>query len=172
MKKLYSALLVVALSAAMVLPIFAAPSPKADTVAPATAVKVNVAGTDVKVLAADVKKAVAEVASNAQVLKDLGVSTDAKLVSSFDLKYSGTIPEGGVQIPIKVTNAKAGDYAVILHRIESDPNHPWEKVGEGVLGADLTVTGTFKSFSPVAVMVVDASKVSAAGVKAPKTGEF
>ena len=48
----------------------------------------------------------------------------------------------------------------------------WEKVGEGFLGADMTVTGTFTSFSPVLVMVVDAAQASAAGVKAPKTGDF
>lgn len=169
MKKLYSALMVVALSAAMVLPIFAAPSPKADTVAPASVAKVEVADAKVEVLATDVKKEVSNVVSNPEHLKNLGVSTEAKLVSSFDLKYSGNIPEGGVKIPVKVTNAKAGDYAVLLHR---RADGQWEKVGECVLGEDLTVTGTFTSFSPVAVMIVDASKVSAAGVKAPKTGEF
>ena len=170
MRKLYSALLVVALSATMVLTAFAAPSPKADTVAPASAVAIAVADADVEVLAADVKAEVASVVSNPTHLTNLGVSTAAKLVSSFDLKYEGTIPAGGVQIPVKVSNAKAGDYAYLLHR-RSD-NGSWEVVGQGYLGADLTVTGTFTSFSPVAVLVVDAADVSAAGVKAPKTGEF
>lgn len=50
--------------------------------------------------------------------------------------------------------------------------YTWEVVGSGVLGDDLTVTGTFTSFSPVAFMVVDAADVAATGVKAPKTGEF
>ena len=170
MKKLYSVLLVVALSAAMVLPVLAAPSPKADTVAPASAVEVAVAGADVEVLAADVKAEVASVVSNPTHLTNLGVSTASKLVSSFDLDFDGEIPAGGVQIPVKVKNAKAGDYAYLPHR-RSD-NGSWEVVGQGYLGADLTVTGTFTNFSPVAVLVVDAADVAAAGVKAPKTGEF
>ena len=170
MKKLYSVLLVVALSAAMVLPVLAAPSPKADTVAPASAVEVAVAGADVVVLAADVKAEVASVVSNPTHLTNLGVSLSAKLVSSFDLKFDGEIPAGGVQIPIKVSSAKVGDFAYILHRSSVDGH--WEVVGQGYLGADLTVTGTFTNFSPVAVLVVDAADVSAAGVKAPKTGGF
>ena len=170
MKKLYSALLVVALSAAMILPVLAAPSPKAETVAPASAVEVAVADADVEVLAAEVKNEVASVVSNPTHLTNLGVSTGAKLVSSFDLKFDGEIPAGGVQIPVKVKNAKAGDYVYLLHR-RSD-NGAWEVVGQGYLGADLTVTGTFTNFSPVAVLVVDAADVSAEGVKAPKTGEF
>ena len=170
MKKLYSVLLVVALSVAMVLPVLAAPSPKADTVAPASAVEVAVAGADVVVLAADVKAEVASVVSNPTHLTNLGVSLSAKLVSSFDLKFDGEIPAGGVQIPIKVSSAKVGDFAYILHRSSVDGH--WEVVGQGYLGADLTVTGTFTNFSPVAVLVVDAADVSAAGVKAPKTGEF
>ena len=171
MRKLYSALLVVALSATMVLTAFAAPSPKAETVAPATAVAIAVADADVAVLAADVKTEVASVVSNPTHLTNLGVSTSAKLVSSFDLKYDGEIPAGGVQIPVKVSNAKVGDYAYILHRMNNEAG-TWEVVGQGYLGADLTVTGTFTSFSPVAVLVVDAADVAAAGVKAPKTGEF
>ena len=93
------------------------------------------------------------------------------MAAAFDLEI--VIPAGqtSVSVPIKVANAKAGDYAVILHRMDNEAK-TWEKVGEGYLGADLTVTGTFTSFSPVVVMVVDASEVSAAGVKAPKTGEF
>lgn len=173
MKKLYSALLVVALSASMVLPVLAAPSPKAETVAPASAVEIAVADADVAILAADVKAGVASVVSNPTHLTNLGVSTAAKLVSSFDLEYKGgAIPAGGVQIPIKVSNAKVGDYAYVLHRIDGVEGKPWEVVGQGYLGADLTVTGTFTSFSPVAVLVVDAADVAAAGVKAPKTGEF
>ena len=64
MRKLYSALLVVALSVAMVLPVLAAPSPKADTVAPASAVEVSVADANVKVLAADVKAELTNVVTN------------------------------------------------------------------------------------------------------------
>ena len=95
----------------------------------------------------------------------------SKLVAAVDVSYSGEIPAGGVQVPFKVPGAKKGDMVYVLHR---QPNAPytWEVVGSGVLGDDLTVTGTFTSFSPVAFMVVDAADVAATAVKAPKTGEF
>lgn len=169
MKKLYSALLVVALMAAMVLPVLAAPSPQADAKAAKANATVAVEGAKVEVLTKEVLAAVNDVVTNPTHLTNLGVSTAAKLSAAFDLKITIPAGETSVSVPIKVNNAKAGDYAVILHR---KADGQWEKVGEGFLGADLTVTGTFTSFSPVAVMVVDASQVSAAGVKAPKTGEF
>ena len=185
MKKLYSALLVIALAASMVLPIMAAPSPKADVVAPAKNVTVAVAGAEAKTLPADRQEAVNAVVGNKELLAAWGIKGNVKVATTFDLTYSGTIPAGGLQIPIKVANAQAGDYVYVLHRIESDPNHPWEIVGQGYLGADLTVVGTFTCFSPVAVMIADAPQQfqpasdapqqsqSAAGVvKAPKTGEF
>lgn len=169
MRKLSSALLVLALTVAMVLPVLAAPSPQADAKAAKANATVAVAGADVKVLTAEVLDAVEDVVTNTTHLTNLGVSTAAKLAAAFDLKIEIPAGQTSVSVPIKVNNAKAGDYAVVLHR---RADGQWEKVGEGYLGADLTVTGTFTSFSPVAVMVVDASQVSAAGVKAPKTGEF
>ena len=191
MKKLSSALLVAALSVAMVLPVFAAPSPQATAKpsvavtttttkaaptaaeAKATEAKANatvaVAGADVKVLPVAVMDAVEDVVENTTHLKNLGVSSAAKLAAAFDLKIEIPAGQTSVSVPIKVNNAKVGDYAVILHR---RADGQWEKVGEGFLGADMTVTGTFTSFSPVAIMVVDAAQASAAGVKAPKTGEF
>ena len=168
MKKLYSALLVVALSVALVLPVFAAPSPQADAKAAKANATVAVAGADVKVLTAEVLDAVKDVVTNATHLTNLGVSTNAKLAAAFDLKIEIPAGQTSVSVPIKVNNAKVGDYAVILHR---RADGQWEKVGEGFLGADLTVTGTFTNFSPVLVMVVDAANASAV-VKAPKTGEF
>ena len=169
MRKLTNALLVLALTVAMVLPVMAAPSPQADAKAAKANATVAVAGADVKVLTAEVLDAVEDVVTNTTHLTNLGVSTAAKLAAAFDLKIEIPAGQTSVSVPIKVNNAKAGDYAVVLHR---RADGQWEKVGEGYLGADLTVTGTFTSFSPVAVMVVDASQVSAAGVKAPKTGEF
>ena len=168
MRKLYSALLVAALSVAMVLPVFAAPSPQADAKAAKANATVAVAGADVKVLTAEVLDAVEDVVTNATHLTNLGVSTAAKLAAAFDLKIEIPAGQTSVSVPIKVNNAKVGDYAVILHR---RADGQWEKVGEGFLGADMTVTGTFTSFSPVMVMVVDAANASAV-VKAPKTGEF
>ena len=170
MKKLSSILMVAALTVAMVLPVFAAPSPQADAKAAKANATVAVAGADVKVLTAEVMDAVEDVVTNPTHLANLGVSTAAKLAAAFDLKI--VIPAGqtSVSVPIKVNNAKVGDYAVILHRMNNAAG-TWEKVGEGFLGADLTVTGTFTSFSPVVVMVVDAANANV-GVKAPKTGEF
>ena len=161
--------MVAALTVAMVLPVFAAPSPQADAKAAKNNATVAVAGADVDALpAANLKEYVKHVAENATTLTNLGVSTAAKLAAAFDLDI--VIPAGqtSVSVPIKVNNAKVGDYAVILHRMASGQ---WEKVGEGFLGADLTVTGTFTNFSPVLVMVVDAANANV-GVKAPKTGEF
>ena len=168
MKKLYSVLLVVALTVAMVLPVFAAPSPSAEVKTAKEAATVAVAGADVKVLTTEVLTAVKDVVTNPTHLQNLGVSTAAKLAAAFDLKIEIPAGQTSVSVPIKVNNAKVGDYAVILHR---RADGQWEKVGEGFLGADMTVTGTFTSFSPVAIMVVDAAAASA-GVKAPKTGEF
>ena len=169
MRKLTSALLVLALTVAMVLPVLAAPSPQADAKAAKENAVVAVAGAVVEVLATDVHKEVVNVVTNPTHLTNLGVSTAAKLTAAFDLKIEIPAGQDSVSVPIKVNNAKVGDYAVILHR---KADGQWERVGEGFLGADLTVTGTFTSFSPVAVMVVDAAQASAAGVKAPKTGEF
>ena len=168
MRKLYSVLLVVALTVAMVLPVFAAPSPAAEAKTAKEAATVAVADAEVQVLTKEVLAAVNDVVTNPTHLKNLGVSTNAKLAAAFDLEIE--IPEGqtSVSVPIKVNNAKVGDYAIILHR---KADGQWEKVGEGFLGADMTVTGTFTSFSPVAVMVVDAAAAKT-GVKAPKTGEF
>ena len=169
MKKLYSALLVVALTVAMVLPVFAAPSPQAAAITAKENATVAVAGAEVKALGDENYAGVVAVVTNPTHLANLGVNTAAKLAAAFDLKIEIPAGQTSVSVPIKVNNAKVGDYAVILHR---RADGQWEKVGEGYLGADLTVTGTFTSFSPVAVMVVDAAQASAAGVKAPKTGEF
>ncbi len=137
-----------------------------DETAPASVVSINVEGSTVAVLSVELKSAVAVATSNTEVLSTLGVSVSAKLASSFDLTYSGVIPEGGVQIPITVTTGNVGDYAYILHQ---NATGQWEKVGEGVLGADRTVVGTFTSFSPVAIMLVDAVSATST-VTAPKTG--
>ena len=170
MKKLYSVLLVVALTVAMVLPVFAAPSPQAEAKASVSNATVAVTGAEVKALAADVFAEVNNVLSNTEHLAAFGINTSAKVAATMDLKVE--IPEGqtSVLVPVKVNNAKVGDYVYIVHR--KSVNGEYEVVGQGVLGADMTINATFTSFSPVIVMVVDAAQVSAAGVKAPKTGEF
>lgn len=171
MKKLYSALLVVALTVAMVLPVFAAPSPQAEAKAAKSNATVAVADAKVEALSKGLYDGVVAVVTNPTHLTNLGVNPAAKLAAAFDLKIEIPAGQTSVSVPIKVNNAKPGDYAVILHRMDNEAG-TWEKVGEGYLGADLTVTGTFTNFSPVVVMVVDAAQASAAGVKAPKTGEF
>ena len=176
MKKVYALLLVAVMTVAMAVPTFAANSPEADPVVKTAAgVDVVAAAKEVKTSVAvpseQLAKQVVSVTSTESVLKDLNVPTSAKLVAAVDVSYSGEIPAGGVQVPFKVPSAKKGDMVYVLHR---QPNAPytWEVVGSGVLGDDLTVTGTFTSFSPVAFMVVDAADVAATAVKAPKTGEF
>ena len=190
MKKLYAMLMAGVMMIAMVVPTIAAPSPSGEVITPspagtvisavtpvdsvissASSVSASVAGVTVAAPSKEVAADVLAVASSEQFLKDLNVPTTAKLLATIDVSYNGEIPAGGVQVPFKVPGAKKGDMGYILHR---QPNAPytWEVVGSGVLGDDLTVTGTFTSFSPVAFMVVDAADVAATAVKAPKTGEF
>lgn len=171
MKKLYAFLLAGVLTVAAVLPVGAAPSPQAAVVEAGKTVQTTVAGAKMEVPTAVVAKEVAEVTSTPSVLADLGVNAAAKLSAVVEVNYDGAISAGGVQIPFVVNSAKAGDYVYVLHRQSVAP-FQWEVVGQGTLGADKSIVGTFTSFSPVAFMVVDAANVASAGVKAPKTGEF
>lgn len=198
MKKLYAMLMAGVMMIAMVVPTIAAPSPSGSVITPSpsgtvissssdststatpaasalmnsgSTVAATVAGASATALTETYANSVLAVTSNAQVLQDLNVPTTAKLVAAIDVSYSGTIPAGGVQIPFVVSSAKKGDLVYVLHR-QSEAPYQWEVVGQAVLGDDLTVVGTFTSFSPVAFMVVNAADVAATGVKAPKTGEF
>lgn len=184
MKKLYALLLAGIMTVAVALPTAAAPSPEADpipavvlspaadsSVAAGNTVKTTVSNVGIATTDQYMAEEVVKVTSNAQVLKDLNVSSSAHLAASLEVNFSGAIPAGGVQVPFDVSGfAKKGDLVYILHRQSAYP-YTWEVVGQSVLGDNLTVTGTFTSFSPVAFMVVDASQVAATGVKAPKTGE-
>lgn len=187
MKKFYALLMAGVVMAAMVFPAVAAPSPESATLSPEatpivsaeantvinsySTVSVNVAGTTATALSATMANSVINVTSNETHLANLGIPTNAKLVAAVDVSYSGEIPAGGVQIPFKVSGAKAGDLVYVVHRQSTEP-YQWEVVGQAVLGDDLTVVGTFTSFSPVGFLVVDSANVDAAAVKAPKTGEF
>ena len=168
MKKLFNALLVVALTVAMVLPVFAAPSPQADPQAAKDNAVVKVKDAEVKVLEKEVHKEVVNVVTNKTHLKNLGVNTEAKMKAAFDLKVEIPAGQTSVTVPIEVKHAKHGDYAYVLHR---KADGQWEVVGRGQLEKDMIVMATFTSFSPVVVMVVEAAQADA-GVKAPKTGEF
>lgn len=192
MKKFYALLMAGVVMAAMVFPAVAAPSPEGTTLSPEatpitsttqvsaeantvinsySTVSVNVAGATATALSSTMANSVINVTSNETHLANLGIPTNAKLVAAVDVSYSGEIPAGGVQIPFKVSGAKAGDLVYVVHRQSTEP-YQWEVVGQAVLGDDLTVVGTFTSFSPVGFLVVDSANVDAAAVKAPKTGEF
>lgn len=171
MKKFYALLLAGVMTVACAMPTMAAPSPVAQVVESAATVTVPVSGASVKALDRDLAQEVVKLSDNAQFLSDLNIPTSVKLAAAFDLSYDGTITAGGVQIPLNlssVADIKVGDYVYVAHRREDTPGKLWEKVGEGYVGNDMTVTATFTSFSPVVVFVGEAP----AGVKAPKTGEY
>lgn len=172
MKKLYALLLAGVMTVSLVMPTMAAPSPTAQAVDSASTVTSTVSGTAVAAVRQEIAAEAVKLADDSQFLTDLQVPTVTKLAAVLDLTYSGTIPAGGVKIPLVVSSAKAGDVVYVLHRRDDLEGKPWEKVGEAVLGSDLTVTCTFTSFSPVIIMVGDAGALTAAGVKAPKTGEY
>lgn len=78
-----------------------------------------------------------------------------------------TVPEGTV-FPVKVTfdvaGVASGSKVIVLHYNGTE----WEKVTVDAVG-DGTVTATFESLSPVAI-VVEKTAASAAGTTSPKTG--
>ena len=160
MKKLYALLMAGVMTIALAMPALAAPSPAAASIASGSTVKTTVSNVGVAAPSQELAQEVVNVTSNAQVLKDLSVPATAHLAAVLEVSYSGEIPAG----------AKKGDVVYVLHRQAYAP-YTWEVVGQAVMGDNLTVTGTFTSFSPVAFMVVNASEVTAAGAKAPKTGE-
>lgn len=165
MKKLYALLLAGVLAAALALPAMAAPSPVADSIASGSTVSTTAPSQTMA-------EEVVAVTSNREVLNNLNVSTSAHLAAVLEVSYSGTIPAGGVQVPFNVGGLAAkGDTVYILHRQSYAP-YTWEVVGQAVLGDDLTVTGTFTSFSPVAFMVLKSTDAAATQVKAPRTGEY
>lgn len=172
MKRLYAMMLSVVTIVAFSLSVFAATSPSAVAKESVDSVQVSVADVGVKAVSKEMVQQAADLSANTTFLADLKVPAKAALAAVVEVTYSGTIPEGGVQIPFKVKNAKAGDVAYILHRQSVEP-YTWEVVGQAVLGSDLTVVGTFHNFSPVMIMVTAAEDaVAAEGVKAPKTGDF
>ena len=78
------------------------------------------------------------------------ISTEATLLAAVDLNYSGTIPAGGVQIKLTVSNISAGDNLVVLHQ-KSDST--WEKIQPDKVGNGYVIF-TMTSFSPVAICFV------------------
>lgn len=172
MKKLYALLLAGVMAAALALPSVAAPSPVADSIASGSTVSTTASNVSTEAPSQTMAEEVVKVTSNREVLNNLNVSASAHLAAVLEVSYSGTIPAGGVQVPFNVSGLAAkGDTVYILHRQSYAP-YTWEVVGQAVLGDDLTVTGTFTSFSPVAFMVLKATDAAVTQVKAPRTGEY
>lgn len=170
MKKLYKLMLAAVMITALALPVVAAPSPEAQT----RSTKVTTSNPDVIIEepSKELSDEAVRVTSNAQVLKDLNVPASAHLAAVGEVSCSRTIPAGGLSIEFDVSSfAKKGDLVYILHRRPTAP-YQWEVVGQTVVGDNLKATGTFTSFSPVVFMVIEASQVSSAGVRAPRTGEY
>ena len=115
--------------------------------------------------------------------------TSAPYRDWFDLSLPAgqTIPAGGVKVTLETASVQAGDVVVVLHL---NAQGQWENIPVEV--KDGEIIGTFTSFSPVFVFVLeDAQKVTAASsttagtstpattadkttstTTAPKTGEF
>lgn len=170
MKKLYALLLTIVMFAALTISAFAATSPQALVQDSVASISIDVAEVAVTAASAQLVQDAFELTANETHMANLGVPADAYVAAVINVSYSGEIPAGGVKIPITVSNADAGDYVIILHRSSVEP-YEWEVVGRGVLDANKTIIGTFHSFSPVVVMVVDGADYSATGIKAPKTGQ-
>jgi len=134
------------------------------------AVEVTASDVIVSAVSKEMAKRAAELAADAKFLSDLNVPAKARLVAVLDVSYSGKIPGGGIKVPFVLKNLKAGDVVYVLHRQGFAP-YTWEMVGQAVLDDKLTVVGTFTNFSPVMIMAVSAADVTAAGIKAPKTGD-
>lgn len=169
MKKFYALLLAGVMTVAFAMPTMAAPSPVAQAVDAVATVSSTVSGIGVGSLSQSAAAEFVSYGNDEKFLTDLNVPVSAEVAAVLDLTYSGDIPAGGVQIPLVVSSAKVGQTVYVLHRRDDLDGKPWEKVGQGVLGSDLTVTCTFTSFSPVIIMVADTNTTS---VTAPKTGEY
>lgn len=98
----------------------------------------NEYGVTVDTVAAAAKTEIMKVAPNA---------TSAELVGVADVTYEGEIPAEGVAITLKVDGIKAGDKVFVIHYTSADTY----EVLEATAG-DGTVTVTFKSLSPVAIV--------------------
>lgn len=153
MKKLSTAL---ALGLAMALTLgmtaFAAESPTTEGVAAGE--KVTVAESTVTVTNAVADTQVAQI-SDGTAAKQAGVDDSAKSISVFDLKLKDgqTIPEGGLKVtftlPAGTFDTGSYDYYVLHFN-----GTTWEKVDSSV-GSSETITATFKSLSPIAIVKVE-----------------
>lgn len=104
-----------------------------------------------KVTAAVLKEAAKEAA---EIIKEIPVADDMKVTAAIaavmDLDVTFTGEE--VTLTIAVPEIKAGERVIVLHK----NGNVWEEITNAVAG-DGTVTATFGSFSPIAIVKVAAT---------------
>ena len=105
-------------------------------------------------------------AATVEIAKVAPTATSAEVVGLAEVTYEGTIPAEGVAITLKVDGIKAGDSVFIIHYTSATTY----EVLEAIAG-DGTVTATFKSLSPVAIVKYTAPATVPTPNPTPDTGD-
>lgn len=133
--------------------------PATDKAEGVTANKITVNGTEVEVTVSAASQA--DVA-NAEAIAKVYCGDKAEVLNVFDI----TVPAGdysaGVDVTMNVPGVKAGDTIAVLHW--NAEKGLWENLAVTNV-ADGTVTATFTSFSPVAIVRTEAAPST--GYEAP-----
>lgn len=151
MKKTLAGILAALMVLSIGTTVFATPSPDADgaTSSQLKEVVTNIENTGTAQVTADPITDSVVADANTEAKK---IASDATLLAAVDLNYSDTIPAGGVQIKLTVSNVKAGDKLVVLHKTGTT----WEKIQPDKVGNGYVIF-TMKSFSPVVIAKVPGS---------------
>lgn len=159
--------LVLALAACVGMTVFAEPSPSASTaITGAAAVDAN--GNTAEVIVSELPEEYADAAAAIQTEETLReVMGDDFNENMVVVDVVDVTTEGDVAFPLDITFEVAGvtssTNAQVLHYVDEQ----WQKepttVGEG------TVTATFESLSPVAIVIDRTTLASGAGVTSPQT---
>lgn len=159
--------LVLALAACVGMTVFAEPSPLASTaITGASAVDAN--GNTAEVIVSELPEEYADAAAAIQTEETLReVMGDDFNENMVVVDVVDVTTEGDVAFPLDITFEVAGvtssTNAQVLHYVDEQ----WQKepttVGEG------TVTATFESLSPVAIVIDRTTLASGAGVTSPQT---
>ncbi|GAA6492315.1 hypothetical protein K280104A7_18790 [Candidatus Bariatricus faecipullorum] len=159
--------LVLALAACVGMTVFAEPSPSASTaITGASAVDAN--GNTAEVIVSELPEEYADAAAAIQTEETLReVMGDDFNENMVVVDVVDVTTEGDVAFPLDITFEVAGvtssTNAQVLHYVDEQ----WQKepttVGEG------TVTATFESLSPVAIVIDRTTLASGAGVTSPQT---
>ena len=159
--------LVLALAACVGMTVFAEPSPSASTaITGAAAVDAN--GNTAEVIVSELPEEYADAAAAIQTEETLrevmgdGFNENMVVVDVVDVTT-----EGDVAFPLDITFEVAGvtssTNAQVLHYVDEQWQKEPRTVGEG------TVTATFESLSPVAIVIDRTTLASGAGVTSPQT---